>query len=118
LDQVKALSNGSPAENVIERRVEFSNSQGDSFIEMYDPFLNGAFRGTTNQLESPRMLNDLIISNLSNFVEVSMKDCKEGYQNDQFGYGYHISHRWHNWNTKAFDYPGNPYLQILFVRLF
>nr|ABP35466.1 ORF58h [Pinus koraiensis] len=23
-----------------------------------------------------------------------------------------------NWNTKAFDYPGNPYLQILFVRLF
>jgi hypothetical protein len=44
-DRVKALSNGSPVENVIERRVEFSNSQGDSFIEMYHPFLNGEFRG-------------------------------------------------------------------------
>jgi hypothetical protein len=52
-DRVKALRNGSPTENVIERRVELFNSQGDSFIEMYDPFLNGAFRGTINQLESP-----------------------------------------------------------------
>lgn len=40
-DRVKALSHGSPAENVIERRVKFSNSKGDSFTEMYDPFLNG-----------------------------------------------------------------------------
>jgi hypothetical protein len=50
---VKALSNGSPTENVIERRVELSNSQGDSFIEIYDPFLNGEFYGKINQLESP-----------------------------------------------------------------
>nr|YP_009913499.1 Ycf1 [Picea mariana]QLJ93365.1 Ycf1 [Picea mariana] len=107
-DRVKALSNGSPAENVIERRVEFSNSQGDSFIEMYDPFLNGAFRGTINQLESPRMLNDSIISNLSDFVEVSMKDCKEGYQNDQFGYGYHISHRWQELEHESFRLPWEP----------
>jgi hypothetical protein len=40
------------------------------------------------------MLNDSIISNISDFVELSMKDCKEGYPNGQFGYGYHISHHW------------------------
>nr|ASS30762.1 hypothetical protein [Larix potaninii var. australis] len=104
-DRVKALSNGSPAENVMERRVQFSNSQGDSFTEMYDPFLNGAFRGTINQFEFPQMLNDSIISNLSDLTEVSMKDCKEGFQNDQFGYGYHISHHWQELEHESFRLP-------------
>jgi hypothetical protein len=91
---VKYLSNGSPAENVIERIVKFSNSKGDSFIKMYDPFLNGAFHETINQFKSPQMMNNSIISNLSDFIEISMKDCKEGFLNDQFEYGYHISNLW------------------------
>jgi hypothetical protein len=54
------------------------------------------------------MLNDSIISNLSDFVEVSMKDCKEGYQNDQFRYGYHISHRWQELEHEIFRLPWEP----------
>nr|AKA56119.1 hypothetical protein [Pinus krempfii] len=110
-DRVKALSHGSPAENVIERRVKFSNSQGDSFTEMYDPLLNGALRGTIDQFESPKMLNDLIISiisNLSDFIEIPIKDCKEGFPNDQFGYGYHISEHWQELENKSFRLPWEP----------
>jgi hypothetical protein len=54
------------------------------------------------------MLNDSIISNLSDFVEVSMKYCKEGYQNDQFGYGYHISHHWQELEHEIFRLPWEP----------
>ena len=110
-DRVKALSHGSPVENVIERRVKFSNSQGDSFTEMYDPLLNGALRGTIDQFESPKMLNDLIISiisNLSDFIEIPIKDCKEGFPNDQFGYGYHISEHWQELEHKSFQLPWEP----------
>nr|AKA56110.1 hypothetical protein [Pinus squamata] len=110
-DRVKALSHGSPAENVIERRVKFSNSQGDSFTEMYDPLLNGALRGTIDQFESPKMLNDLIISiisNLSDLIEIPIKDCKEGFPNDQFGYGYHISEHWQELEHKSFRLPWEP----------
>ena len=114
-DRVKALSNGSPAENVIERRVKFSNSKGDSFTEMYDPFLNGAFRGTINQFESPQMLNDSIISNLSDFIEISMKDRTEisledqkGFPNDPLGYGYHISYLWEELEHESFPLPWEP----------
>nr|AET48434.1 vacuolar glutathione S-conjugate [Pinus greggii] len=107
-DRVKALSHGSPAENVIERRVKFSNSKGDSFTEMYDPFLNGAFRGTINQFESSQMLNDSIISNLSDFIEISMKDRKEGSPNDPFGYGYHISYLWQELEHESFQLPWEP----------
>ena len=107
-DRVKALSNGSSVGNVMEMRVQFSNSQGDSFTEMYDPFLNGAFRGTINQLESPRMLNDSIISNLSDFIEVFMKDRKEGFPNDSFGHGYHISHNWQELEHESFRLPWEP----------
>ena len=107
-DRVKALSNGSPVGNVMERKVKFSNSQGDSFTEMYDPFLNGAFRGTINQSEFPRMLNDSIISNLSDFTEVFMKDRKEGFPNDKFGYGYHISHHWQELEHESFRLPWEP----------
>nr|YP_003934503.1 hypothetical protein CaarC_p068 [Cathaya argyrophylla]BAJ19656.1 hypothetical protein [Cathaya argyrophylla] len=99
-DRVKALSNGSPVGNVMEKRVKFSNSQGDSFTEMYDPFLNGAFRGTINQLEFPGMLNDLIILNLSDFLEVSI--------NDKFRYGYHISHHWQELEHENFQLPWEP----------
>nr|WNV61322.1 hypothetical protein [Tsuga diversifolia] len=107
-DRVKALSNGSSVGNVMEMRVQFSNSQGDSFTEMYDPFLNGAFRGTINQLESPRMLNDSIISNLSDFIEVFMKDRKEGFPNNPFGHGYHISHNWQELEHESFRLPWEP----------
>uniref|UniRef100_UPI0030FE9D4D Ycf1 n=1 Tax=Keteleeria hainanensis TaxID=418983 RepID=UPI0030FE9D4D len=107
-DRVKALSNGSPVENVMERRVKFSNSQGYSFTEMYDPFLNGAFRGTINQFESSRMLNDSIISNLSDFTEVFMKDRKEGFPNDPFGHRYHISHHWQELEHESFRLPWEP----------
>nr|AET46854.1 vacuolar glutathione S-conjugate [Pinus palustris] len=107
-DRVKALSHGSPAENVIERRVKFSNSKGDSFTEMYDPFLNGAFRGTINRFESSQMLNDSIISNLSDFIEISMKDRKEGSPNDPFGYGYHISYLWQELEHESFQLPWEP----------
>ena len=48
LDQVKALRNGYLAINVMERRVKLSNSRGDSFTKMYDPFLNGASCGIIN----------------------------------------------------------------------
>nr|YP_010161219.1 hypothetical protein K4020_pgp008 [Abies fabri]QRH16967.1 hypothetical protein [Abies fabri]QRH18896.1 hypothetical protein [Abies fabri] len=108
LDRVKALSNGSPVGNVMESRVQFSNSEGDSFTEMYDPFLNGAFRGTINKIESPRMLNDSIISNLSDFTEVFMKDRKEGLPNDPFGHGYHISHHWQELEHESFRLPWEP----------
>jgi hypothetical protein len=54
------------------------------------------------------MLNDSIISNLSDFVEVYMKDYKEGYQNDQFGYGYHISHRLKELEHGIFRLPWEP----------
>nr|QAA11181.1 vacuolar glutathione S-conjugate [Pinus latteri] len=107
-DRVKALSHGSPAENVIERRVKFSNSKGDSFTEMYDPFLNGAFRGTINQFESPQMLNDSIISNFSDFIEISMKDRKGGFPNDPLGYGYHISYLWQELEHESFPLPWEP----------
>nr|YP_009268445.1 hypothetical protein [Pseudolarix amabilis]BAV19351.1 hypothetical protein [Pseudolarix amabilis] len=107
-DRVKALSNGYPVGNVMERRVKFSNSQGDSFTEMYDPFLNGAFRGTINQFEFPRMLNDSIISNLSDFTEVFMNDRKEGFPNDPFGHEYHISHHWQELEHESFRLPWEP----------
>jgi hypothetical protein len=37
-----------------------------------------------------------------------MKDYKEGFQNDQFGYGYHISHHWQELEYEIFRLPWEP----------
>ena len=69
---------------------------------MYDPILNGEFYGTINQFDFPQMLSDSIISNLSYLKELSMKYFKEGFQNDQFGYGYHNYNHWQELKHEIF----------------
>nr|QYB22041.1 hypothetical protein RF1 [Pherosphaera fitzgeraldii]BBF91055.1 hypothetical protein [Pherosphaera fitzgeraldii] len=44
-DRVKALSNGSPILDVMEKRVKFSTGSGTCLPEIEDPFLSGPFRG-------------------------------------------------------------------------
>nr|QYB21334.1 hypothetical protein RF1 [Falcatifolium taxoides] len=44
-DRVKALSNGSPILDVMEKRVKFSMQSGTCLPEIEDPFLSGPFRG-------------------------------------------------------------------------
>nr|UPV72426.1 hypothetical protein RF1 [Cephalotaxus sp. JW-2022a] len=56
-DRVKALSNGFPVGNVVEKRVRFPRTKsGECLPEIHDPLLSGPFRGVMNQFESPWML--------------------------------------------------------------
>nr|YP_009379899.1 hypothetical protein [Dacrycarpus imbricatus]QHX99679.1 hypothetical protein Ycf1 [Dacrycarpus imbricatus]BAX56427.1 hypothetical protein [Dacrycarpus imbricatus] len=51
-DRVKALSNGSPILDVIEKRVKFSMQSGTCLPEIEDPFLSGPFRGIMEHSKS------------------------------------------------------------------
>nr|QQV69047.1 hypothetical protein [Taxodium sp. 'Zhongshanshan'] len=56
-DRVRALSNGSPLVDVIEKKIRFSSTKdGNSLPEIHDPLLSGPFRGSINQFKSPWML--------------------------------------------------------------
>nr|YP_008082156.1 hypothetical chloroplast RF1 [Cunninghamia lanceolata]AGL11002.1 hypothetical chloroplast RF1 [Cunninghamia lanceolata]BCK52192.1 hypothetical protein RF1 [Cunninghamia lanceolata var. konishii] len=56
-DRVRALSNGSPLVDVIEKRVRFSRTKSGEYLpEVHDPLLSGPFRGSMNQFKSPWML--------------------------------------------------------------
>nr|QYB22537.1 hypothetical protein RF1 [Sequoiadendron giganteum]BBN66945.1 hypothetical protein [Sequoiadendron giganteum] len=56
-DRVRALSNGSPLVDVIEKRIRFSKTgNGKPLSEVHDPLLSGPFRGSMIQFKSPWML--------------------------------------------------------------
>nr|YP_009154363.1 hypothetical protein Ycf1 [Metasequoia glyptostroboides]AKM70821.1 hypothetical protein Ycf1 [Metasequoia glyptostroboides] len=56
-DRVRALSNGSPLVDVIEKRIRFARTaSGKPLSEVHDPLLSGPFRGSMNQFQSPWML--------------------------------------------------------------
>nr|YP_010258678.1 hypothetical protein Ycf1 [Amentotaxus yunnanensis]UIX22787.1 hypothetical protein Ycf1 [Amentotaxus yunnanensis] len=56
-DRVKALSNGFPVGNMLEKRVRFSRTKsGECLPEIHDPLLSGPFRGVMNQFQSPWLL--------------------------------------------------------------
>nr|YP_009259060.1 Ycf1 [Sequoia sempervirens]ALB37012.1 Ycf1 [Sequoia sempervirens] len=56
-NRVRALSNGSPLVDVIEKRIRFARTgSGKPLSEVHDPLLSGPFRGSMNQFKSPWML--------------------------------------------------------------
>nr|QLF68050.1 hypothetical protein RF1 [Cryptomeria japonica var. sinensis]UFA48283.1 RNA polymerase beta' subunit [Cryptomeria japonica var. sinensis]UFA48365.1 RNA polymerase beta' subunit [Cryptomeria japonica var. sinensis]UFA48447.1 RNA polymerase beta' subunit [Cryptomeria japonica var. sinensis]UFA48531.1 RNA polymerase beta' subunit [Cryptomeria japonica var. sinensis] len=56
-DRVRALSNGSPLVDVIEKKIRFSRTKDGNYLpEIHDPLLSGPFRGSVNQFKSPWML--------------------------------------------------------------
>nr|ARX11550.1 hypothetical protein [Ginkgo biloba]AWJ59941.1 hypothetical protein [Ginkgo biloba]AWJ60196.1 hypothetical protein [Ginkgo biloba]AWJ60366.1 hypothetical protein [Ginkgo biloba] len=114
-DRIEALGNGYTVRDVMEKRVKVSNSQGDSFPKMYDPFLNGPFRGRINKLRSPWIFNDSINFDLPYFTEVSTKNSTEGFRNDQIRD--FISDHWRESGRKNFPLPWEP-LSLDTVRSF
>nr|AQM39532.1 hypothetical protein RF1 [Thujopsis dolabrata] len=57
-NRVRALSNGSPLVNVLEKKIRFSRTkEGKNCSEVHDPLLSGPFRGSMNQFKSPWMLH-------------------------------------------------------------
>ncbi|GLJ22336.1 hypothetical protein SUGI_0420450 [Cryptomeria japonica] len=56
-DRVRALSNGSPLVDVIEKKIRFSRTKDGNYLpEIHDPLLSRPFRGSMNQFKSLWML--------------------------------------------------------------
>nr|QNT11752.1 hypothetical chloroplast RF19 [Chamaecyparis hodginsii] len=57
-NRVRALSNGSPIVDVVEKKIRFSRTKDGKYLpEVHDPLLSGPFRGSMNQFKSPWMLH-------------------------------------------------------------
>nr|BCA77726.1 hypothetical protein RF1 [Chamaecyparis formosensis]BCB63477.1 hypothetical protein RF1 [Chamaecyparis formosensis]BCB63726.1 hypothetical protein RF1 [Chamaecyparis formosensis] len=57
-NRVRALSNGSPIVDILEKKMRFSRTKGGKYLpEVHDPLLSGPFRGSMNQFKSPWMLH-------------------------------------------------------------
>nr|YP_009531793.1 hypothetical chloroplast RF1 [Leiosporoceros dussii]AXZ70949.1 hypothetical chloroplast RF1 [Leiosporoceros dussii] len=58
-ERIKALDNGSSMEQVTEKRVGFSTTNRENIpSKIYDPFLNGQFRGRITISQSPLLLTE------------------------------------------------------------
>nr|QEJ86786.1 Ycf1 [Nasa triphylla] len=68
LNRIEALDRGFPSLDILEKKTRLCNDeiQKKYLPKMYDPFLNGASRGTIKKWVSPSIINE---TSIENFIE-------------------------------------------------
>nr|QHY00114.1 hypothetical protein RF1 [Thuja sutchuenensis] len=85
-NRVRALSNGSPLLNVLEKKIRFSRTkEGKNISEVHDPLLSGPFRGSVNQFKSPWMLHSDDYFKEKKEQEKKMPECNNRDSNNRLG---------------------------------
>lgn len=70
-NRVRALSNGSPIVDILEKKIRFSRTKEGKYLpEVHDPLLSGPFRGSMNQFKSPWMLHS------EDYLKEQKKNCR------------------------------------------
>nr|YP_009698593.1 Ycf1 [Petalonyx linearis]QEJ85600.1 Ycf1 [Petalonyx linearis] len=65
INRIEALDRGSPSLDILEKKTRLCNDETKKkyLPKIYDPFLNGASRGTIKKLFSPSIINEPYIEN-------------------------------------------------------
>nr|BCX55418.1 Component of TIC complex [Scopelophila cataractae] len=99
--RLKALNNGIFIKDVIEKKTGLFNHEGNNLTKIYDPFLNGSFRGKTIISKSPWLLTN-------NFNELK-KNKKVSYLlKKENKLKFWISNRWRDLERKNLPLPWEP----------
>nr|YP_010195185.1 hypothetical chloroplast RF19 [Arcangelisia gusanlung]QZZ82051.1 hypothetical chloroplast RF19 [Arcangelisia gusanlung] len=71
LNRIKALDRGSLTLDVLEKRTRLCDDETEQkcLPKIYDPFLNGSYRGTTKELYSRSSMNDDFITPIEDSIE-------------------------------------------------
>lgn len=100
-NRLKALDNGVFLKEVIEKKTSLFNNEGNNLTKIYDPFLNGSFRGKTTISKSPWLLTE-------NFYELK-KNRKITYlAKKENKLKFWISNRWRDLERKNLPLPWEP----------
>nr|YP_009041054.1 Ycf1 [Tetraphis pellucida]AIB08491.1 Ycf1 [Tetraphis pellucida] len=100
-NRIKALDTGFLIKDVIEKKTGLSNNEGNNLIKIYDPFLNGSFRGKIIISKSPWLLTENFYELKKNrkILHLSKKDNKLKFW---------ISNRWRELERKNLPLPWEP----------
>jgi hypothetical protein len=114
-NRLKTLDDGVFIKDVIEKKTGLSNNEGNNLTKIYDPFLNGSFRGKTIISKSPWLLKE-------NFYELK-KNKKISYLSKKENkLKFWISNQWRNSKRKNLPLPWEPLnkdarrILILFIQ--
>nr|YP_010261307.1 hypothetical chloroplast RF1 [Fibraurea recisa]UIB40197.1 hypothetical chloroplast RF1 [Fibraurea recisa] len=71
INRIEALDRGSLTLDVLEKRTRLCDDETEQkcLPKMYDPFLNGSYRGTTKELYSHSSMNDDFITPIEDSIE-------------------------------------------------
>nr|YP_009646051.1 Ycf1 [Ulota bruchii]QBX99106.1 Ycf1 [Ulota bruchii] len=100
-NRLKALDNGFFINDVIEKKTGLSNNEGSNLTKVYDPFLNGSFRGKTIISKSPWLLTEDIyqLKKTKKTTYLSKKENKLKFW---------ISNQWRELERKNLPLPWEP----------
>lgn len=100
-NRLKALDNGFFVKDIIEKKTGLSNNEGNLLTKIYDPFLNGSFRGKTIISKSPWLLTENVYQLKKNkkISYLLKKDNKLKFW---------ISNRWRELERKNLPLPWEP----------
>nr|YP_009645969.1 Ycf1 [Stoneobryum bunyaense]QBX99024.1 Ycf1 [Stoneobryum bunyaense] len=100
-NRLKALDKGFFINDVIEKKTGLSNNEGSNLTKIYDPFLNGSFRGKTIVSKSPWLLTENI-SQLKKTKKTTYLSKKENKLK------FWISNQWRELERKNLPLPWEP----------
>nr|YP_010758293.1 hypothetical chloroplast RF1 [Platanus orientalis]QWK41156.1 hypothetical chloroplast RF1 [Platanus x hispanica]WEW63656.1 hypothetical chloroplast RF1 [Platanus orientalis] len=71
INRIEALDKGSLTLDVLEKRTRLCNDKTEQqcLPKVYDPFLNGPYRGTIKKVSSSSIMNDYLITSIENSIE-------------------------------------------------
>jgi len=100
-NRLKALDNGVFLKEVIEKKTSLFNNEGNNLTKIYDPFLNGSFRGKTTISKSPWLLTENFYGLKKNrkITYLAKKENKLKFW---------ISNRWRDLERKNLPLPWEP----------
>nr|UPM51690.1 hypothetical chloroplast RF1 [Takakia lepidozioides] len=100
-DRIEALDNGFSIRDAIEKKTGSSNNEGNILTKVYDPFLNGQFRGKVTVSKSPWLLTERYFELKKNrkLLHLSRRDNKLKSW---------ISNRWRELGRKNLPLPWEP----------
>jgi hypothetical protein len=100
-NRLKALDNGFFVKDIIEKKTGLSNNEGNLLTKIYDPFLDGSFRGKTIVSKSPWLLTENVYQLKKNkkISYLLKKDNKLKFW---------ISNRWRELERKNLPLPWEP----------
>nr|YP_009427944.1 hypothetical chloroplast RF1 [Kingdonia uniflora]YP_009427951.1 hypothetical chloroplast RF1 [Kingdonia uniflora]ASV47820.1 hypothetical chloroplast RF1 [Kingdonia uniflora]ASV47827.1 hypothetical chloroplast RF1 [Kingdonia uniflora] len=80
INRIKTLDKGSMILDVLDKRTRFCNDETEQqcLPKIYDPFLNGSYRGTMKKLYSHSSINDELITSRKDSIETIWRNKLHG----------------------------------------